>query len=225
MGYASTLGQFVLNLVYPNHCLYCQRFIPEGLLCSECENQLEPVKRKNRVRQVPFNTGIDQVYACWYFNDVLQSVIHALKYEDRARLGRLLGEWAANELGQEVFRDLDCLMPIPLFRVKKRSRGYNQARWIARGMGTKWNIPVSTKLLVRKKDTVSQTTLHREERLRNMENAFVISQPLNARKIGIIDDVLTTGATISAGAQVLKAAGAVEIRAITVATPKMEVSN
>ncbi len=196
-----------------------------GLLCVECKNQLESVERKNQVRQVPFNAGIDQVYACWYFNDVLQSVIHSLKYADRARLGRLLGEWAAAELGREVFRDLDCLIPVPLYRVKKRSRGYNQARWIARGMGIKWRIPVSTGILHRRKDTVSQTTLHRDERLRNMENAFVISQPLNARKIGIIDDVLTTGATISASAQVLKAAGAVEVRAITIATPRMEASN
>lgn len=217
----SLVGKFILNWVYPNQCLHCQRIIREGNLCLKCEHQLESAVG-DRIDRVPFNAGIDQAYSCWYFNAVLQSVIHDLKYRDMARIGRRLGEKVAETLGREPVAELDFLVPVPLFSVKKRSRGFNQARWIAEGMAEVWKLPVNSGIIRRRKNTVSQTTLNRDERLRNMENAFVISQPLKDRKIGIIDDVLTTGATISACARVLKQAGAAEIRAITVATPKME---
>ena len=84
-------------------------------------------------------------------------------------------------------------------------------------------MPLDLQVIKRHVYTVSQTTLDREERLQNMENAFVTSRPLNGLKIGIIDDVLTTGATMSACAKALKENGAVHITAITLATPKTKI--
>ena len=94
--------------------------------------------------------------------------------------------------------------------------------WIGKGLSEQVKIPFDASIIHRKKYTVSQTTLDREERLQNMENAFVTSRPLNGLKIGIVDDVLTTGATMSACAKKLKQNGAERVVAITLATPKIQ---
>jgi ComF family protein len=114
---------------------------------------------------------------------------------------------------------LDYLIPVPLHPIKFRERGFNQAEWIANGLGKTIQIPVRTQLMKRVKHTISQTTLNREERLNNMKKAFKINQDVSDRNIGIVDDVLTTGSTISSMASILKDAGAKKIIALTVATP------
>jgi ComF family protein len=114
---------------------------------------------------------------------------------------------------------LDGLIPVPLHPVKYRERGFNQAEWIAKGLGDNWNQPVWNNLIKRVKHTESQTTLNRDERLNNMKTAFQLNKDVNGKIIGIVDDVLTTGSTISSMANVLKDGGAKQIIALTVTTP------
>ena len=126
---------------------------------------------------------------------------------------------SANNFEASVYKKLDCITAVPLHHIKKRERGYNQAMWITKGFAKEVGIPMDPNIIKRNTHTISQTILDREERLQNMENAFVTSRPLKGLKIGIIDDVLTTGATMSACAKALKNNGAVHVTAVTLATP------
>ena len=118
--------------------------------------------------------------------------------------------------------DLDFLIPVPLHSVKKRERGYNQAKWIAKGLSSIWEVPVDPSILKRKKYTETQTMLSSIERKQNMDKAFEVKKPMKGITIGIIDDVLTTGSTMSACAVMLKEKGFQSVFAISCSTPKLE---
>lgn len=195
-GWKKSVTSLVLSLVYPNHCIPCKQPIKDGVLCRPCQGKLEPSNLGNWVKQVHHHEGMDKAYSYWYFNDILQDIIHPLKYADRAKIGFSLGKRAAEGWGKTFVQGIHILAPVPLHGVKKRERGYNQAYWIAKGMSEEWGIPINGALIRRKKYTQSQTTLNREERFQNMDKAFVTSRSLNKMKIAIIDDVLTTGATM-----------------------------
>jgi ComF family protein len=180
---------------------------------------MTPLPIGNRVQELTVNNGIDISLSGWDFGDELRKAIHSLKYEDRARIGFFLGKLLGDQLHKKTIQKLDYLIPVPLHPVKFRDRGFNQAKWIADGLGKAVQKPVYTKLMKRIKHTISQTTLDRKERLKNMKKAFRINQDVTAKNIGIVDDVLTTGSTISSMASILKDAGAKTIVALTVATP------
>lgn len=207
-----------LKLIYPSACLACTQSMDAGFICSECLFKFEKINGNEWIKKIPYISEIDRVYACWYYNPTLQTLIRNMKYYNFARLGNFLGQKAAKEFAGEVFDGLDYLVPVPLNSLKYRERGYNQAQRISDGMAQVLKIPIK-KRIKRVKYTLSQTSLTREERLYNMENAFVISGSVYQKKIGVIDDLLTTGATLSACAAALKAAGAIEVRAITCASP------
>jgi ComF family protein len=180
---------------------------------------MTPLPIENRVQELTVNDGIDIALSGWDFGDELRTAIHSLKYEDRARIGFFLGKLLGDQLHKKTIQELDYLIPVPLHPVKFRDRGFNQARWIADGLGKAVQKPVRTKLMKRIKHTISQTTLDRKERLNNMKKAFRINQDVTDKNIAIVDDVLTTGSTISSMASMLKDAGAKTIVALTVATP------
>ena len=180
---------------------------------------MTPLPIGNRVQELTVNDGIDIALSGWDFGDELRTAIHSLKYEERARIGFFLGELLGDQLHKKTIQKLDYLIPVPLHPVKFRDRGFNQARWIADGLGKAVQKPVRTKLMKRIKHTISQTTLDKKERLNNMKKAFKINQDVTDKNIGIVDDVLTTGSTISSMASILKDAGAKTIVALTVATP------
>jgi ComF family protein len=180
---------------------------------------MTPLPIENRVQELTVNDGIDIALSGWDFGDELRTAIHSLKYEDRARIGFFLGKLLGDQLHKRTIQKLDYLIPVPLHPVKFRDRGFNQARWIADGLGKAVQKTVRSKLMKRIKHTISQTTLDRKERLNNMKKAFKINQDVTDKNIGIVDDVLTTGSTISSMASILKDAGAKTIVALTVATP------
>jgi ComF family protein len=131
-------------------------------------------------------------------------------------LGDLLIERARPELAKEQW---DLIVPIPLHPTKQRQREFNQAERLARRLGASVRIPVNHRLIKRTVATRTQTQLSREERVANMKNAFAVgsSMRLNGQRIVLVDDVFTTGATTSACAKALRAAGAGEVCVWTVA--------
>ncbi|NOZ73773.1 MAG: ComF family protein [FCB group bacterium] len=143
-----------------------------------------------------------------------------MKYEDYAKLGFQLGRKMVDLLEPNVFANVDGLIPIPLHTVKYRERGYNQAEWISRGIAKNTGIPVLKRSLKRIRYTQSQTTLSAQERKNNLDHAFLVTAPVNGRALIVVDDVLTTGATISSAAWSLKKSGAVTVTAVTVSTPE-----
>ncbi|MDH3251859.1 MAG: ComF family protein [Ignavibacteria bacterium] len=167
---------------------------------------------------------VDDLFSCFAFDreGPLQVVLHRLKYEGITALGEELGV----RLGKHVaslahFHAPVMIVPVPLHHAKQRERGYNQSVSICTGMTRIIPAGVFPGLLIRRRYTLSQTTLRREERRLNVLNAFALNPryhvPLDNRTVVLVDDVITTGATIDGCASILLAHGAQRVIACSVA--------
>jgi ComF family protein len=214
-----SLTKVLADWIFPNYCFSCEK--PQSsnheCLCEDCKNILSPTHGENWVEILPNSSFLSGAFSGWYFNETLQTVIHEIKYNGYARTGMLLGKTMGAEL-RNILSELDCFIPVPLHRVKKRERGFNQAEWIAKGIASHVNVPVESHLLKRVKYTQSQTTLSKEERNKNMEDAFQINQPKTYKFAGLVDDVLTTGSTANACASVLLKNGFDRVIVLSLAT-------
>lgn len=212
------------DLVYPDTCVVCglnlkgDGLVSEGI-CQSCVEKLTPTNLGNWQSGVRHGDGLDVVCSGWWFSSDIQQVIHSLKYQERAKFGAVLGRYLATLIPADTFGSVDALIPIPLHSAKYRHRGFNQAEWIARGLSIVWDIPVRTKWLSRIRNTQSQTKLTSTEREENMKHAFRGHQQVAGKNLVLVDDVLTTGATMSACARALKHVGAATVSGITCSTP------
>jgi ComF family protein len=158
------------------------------------------------------------------YKDGLRGLIHLLKYEGvtpaQTPLGQMLAD-AISELLPTAGDDPLLLVPVPLHRSRRRARGFNQAELIARAALKQLphRIELVAELLIRQRETISQVGLSREERIKNMQGAFRVGDRarVKGRNIVVVDDVMTTGTTLSECARVLKKAGANQVWAATVA--------
>lgn len=217
----------LIDLLYPPRCLHCRRRAPKAALplCGPCLRRMEhpsPEDVANHLARLPAGgTALNGAVPLWRFerDGPLQAVQHALKYGNRPRygiaLGRLMGA-AYEAAGAPV---PTAVIPIPLHRARYLERGYNQSATLARGVGDALGVPVRPGLLMRSRPTRSQTNLSRAERWQNVSGAFVTPQAaaLTKASLLLVDDVLTTGSTALAAAQVLQAAGAAAIHLTTLA--------
>jgi ComF family protein len=150
----------------------------------------------------------------------LQNTIHALKYGRQFLLGVYLGELLGKHITNEFSKHhLDVVVPVPLHRLKKAEREYNQSYYIARGICKSAGLKINNRLLKRIKYTDSQTALKFSARQDNLNNAFICRKKLNGDNILIIDDVSTTGATLQECGKTLLAAGAGKVYAAAIAVP------
>jgi ComF family protein len=132
------------------------------------------------------------------FGGVLQQAIHALKFRRQRLLGRELGRRMALMYAGEL-RAIEGLVPVPLHPARQRERGYNQSLEIARGLAAVLDVPVLENLVSRRHNTRQQALLGAEQRRENVRNAFVVKQQVGClKKLAIVDDVMTTGATLAA---------------------------
>ena len=129
------------------------------------------------------------------------------------------------EILEDEIGDIDMIIPVPLHWLKKRERGYNQAFWLAKGLASIYAVFVDTSIIKRTRYTVSQTMLGSTERMVNLDGAFAINKSLDNQHILLVDDVLTTGLTISNCAKVLRENGAARVSGITCTTPREDFRN
>ncbi len=231
-----------LAFVYPENCQLCgaARATPaEGFVCSDCRNQVRFIEAPFCSRcGCPFSGAITTPFECancremhWQFRfarsavvagDKLLDVIHRYKYSRALWFEPFLAELLIRRAQPELPRaNWDWLAPVPLHPTKQREREFNQAERLAARLSAATGIPVNTRLIRRVVPTRSQTLLTRQERLGNVKNAFRRSpnseSELKKSRVVLIDDVLTTGATTSACAGVLRAGGALDVCVWTVA--------
>lgn len=147
--------------------------------------------------------------SAFYFGKgaVMQKLIHEFKYKANKELGEFLGTMMGELLLQsDRFKNIDAIIPLPLFAAKEYKRGFNQATILSIGISKAMNIPVVKKNVTRKRFTETQTKKHRTDRWENVDGSFEIIQPdlLNGKHILLVDDVITTGATLEAcGTEIL----------------------
>lgn len=195
-----TWGRALLDFAYPPHCAVCEADIEAAaLLCRSCWAAIEP-----RPPRPPAEAGcraFEKVVALGPFTGVLQQAIYALKFRNQVRLGRALGERMGQCLAEQL-APVDCLVPVPLHPARLRERGFNQSAEIAAGLGVALGVPVCPQLVRRRRNTRQQALLSAEERRANLCGAFArLASPPASARIGIVDDVWTTGETMAACAQ------------------------
>ena len=148
--------------------------------------------------------AFEQVVSLGPFTGALQQAIYALKFRNQVRLGRALGERMGQCLAEQL-APLDCLLPVPLHPARQRERGFNQSAEIAAGLGAVLGVPVCHGVVRRQRNTRQQAFLSAEERRANIRGAFAPVAALPASfRIGIVDDVWTTGETVAACAQAVE---------------------
>ena len=218
------------DLLFPPLCLHCGALAGTDpalrLLCGDCRALLEPpppgfVQRQILNRLSPCH--IDDLWIAYGFCDPLRSLIHHLKYRRMPGLGRAVGRLAAPDLRDRLHEDAAAvrLLPVPLHTGCRRVREYNQSLVIARGLAASENWGVREDVLLRMRGTATQTRLNRAGRQRNVRAAFQVARPTAlARRVAVIvDDVVTTGATLNECARVVRAAGARRVIGAALATP------
>lgn len=217
------------EIVYPPACLGCNGPVPEAPapLCPRCAVRLErvtPEELAAHLHLLPATHAVfDTVFALWHFDKggTLQAVQHALKYGHRPRYGRILGEWIGQARAEQPppLPPDTLTLPVPLHRIRQLERGYNQSAMLAEGLAARLGLAVRDDLLVRHRPTRSQTRLSRTRRWQNVDGAFAVADAaaLAQRPVLLVDDVLTTGATVAAAAQALKQAGAASVHLATLA--------
>jgi ComF family protein len=209
-----------LHLFYPHICTGCGSDLinKNSLLCFNCINDLphtnfasypdNPVEKVFTGR-IPLKAAHSEFY--FSKGQLVQHLIHLLKYKSNKEIGHYLGTMIGNSiLTSGRFTNLDYLVPLPLYPDKEFKRGYNQAEVICNGIAEITQIPVLTKNVIRQRATETQTRKHRAERWQNVDGSFCIIKPqvLTGKNILLVDDVITTGATLEAcGQAILKIPG------------------
>lgn len=202
--------QDFLALFFPELCAACGKnlFKNEQVICTNCIYHL-PLTNfhsdpENRVaRQLWGRFPFVQAGSFVYFQkgNKVQNIIHQLKYNNRPEAGFRMGQLYAYELSRSVkWQKPDLIIPVPLHPSKLKKRHYNQSEYIANGMATVLNIPTISNNLLRIENTETQTHKSRFARYENLKGAFIIQETgiLNDKHILLVDDVMTTGATLEA---------------------------
>jgi ComF family protein len=235
MKFRSSLSA-ALDLLLPRVCVSCDQLLSQsesGLICGLCWSRLPRLPSPQCERcghplppgscgwcdlVPPFIRAVRSV--CWMPEDPASSIVHALKYGGWSKVADEMAERMSRlSWPRDVIDERAALIPVPLASARKRERGYNQSALIAAGLSARWRVPVLDDIVVRSRETRSQTKLTPEQRLGNVAGSFQIGSrnvdALQGAHIMIVDDVVTTAATLNECAKVLYDAGARIISYVT----------
>jgi ComF family protein len=219
----------LLNLFYPNLCIVCEQrtHSKDELFCLNCQYHIHPTemyfKQENEfTNHFKGRLNLLNGAAMYYYTKGgrIQKAIELLKYKNRPEIGLRFGRFYGDLLkAHHLYSNIDLIIPVPLHFKRKIQRGYNQSFLFACGIAEVLKIPVHQDLLVRKKETFTQTEKNRIERSANMLLVFELIKPevICGKHVLLVDDVLTTGATLEACANVLQKAGHVRLSMATIA--------
>jgi len=225
-------GRRVLDTIFPPTCVGCRA---RGTwLCPACLRSVEalrlpvcavchqPVEDAAPHACRAAGAALVTVSAVGVYAGPLRSAVHALKYEGRHAIASTLAPLLAERVGPRVVAG-DVLVAIPLHPTRQRERGYNQSAVVAAELARLLPLEPAPSALRRTRATADQVTLSREQRATNVRGAFAVrAEDVRDRRVWLLDDVYTTGATLRAAAVALRAAGAREIRGAVVAMTRSE---
>jgi ComF family protein len=200
----------LLALLFPDRCAGCAHF--GTLFCPNCRAKLVPYP--SQLRRMP--ASLCDVRIAYVFQSPLREAVHQLKYRRLRRMARPLGALMAERLSTQP-PEIDAVLAIPLHAARLAERGFNQAEALAREVAQTIGLPLINDSLVRIRATEQQARLDARARTENMRGAFSWQGTAPPRRILLVDDVLTTGATMGACAEVLRDAGAQAIHGLALA--------
>jgi ComF family protein len=221
-------GLSVFRRALPQTCVLCAAGSGDALLCAACEAGLPRIVAGCPQCALPSAAaGVcgaclakpppwAAAYAAWVYAFPVDHLLQALKYRGTLALAEPLAQALCATLAARSTRLPDCLVAVPLSPRRQRARGFNHAREIARRVAAQLRVPLAPGLL-RTRDTPPQASLRLAQRAANLRGAFDARGAFAGRSVAIVDDVMTTGATLAAAAQALRAAGALRVEAWAVA--------
>jgi len=203
------IKESLLQIVFPHVCSGCGSDLLslESTLCLRCIDGLPETDFEkfpdNPVEKLFWGRlKLDAASASYYFTkeSLVQHLMHQFKYKNNKDLGIQLGRMMGHELKNSNRFPVDALIPLPLFPVKEKRRGYNQSQLLCDGISESLNVPVWNDVIIRPDHTETQTKKGRIERWRNMEGKFFLTNPekIAGKHLLLVDDVVTTGATLEA---------------------------
>ncbi len=203
-----------IDMLFPEYCIACRNFLVKGedLLCTQCIYELPKTwlhqKTDNYLERslwgrVPLASA--SAYLKYQRKGKVQQILHYIKYRQGNELGKRLGIWYGADLEEKFNNTLDLIIPVPLHPNKLKKRGYNQSEAFAQGLAERVGAACVTDILIRAEATDTQTRKKRYERWQNVEGKFKVNQPdrVKGANILLVDDVITTGATIEACCEAL----------------------
>ncbi len=195
-----------IEFIRDRYCSRCGKLLEKGDICRDCRS---------------FFHYFDRAYSLCVYEGKVKEWIYAFKYGNRPVIARSFGKMMADRVKQLGIRDVfDCIVPVPLHRKKLRQRGYNQAALLGRVLAVELNKKFLSSTLLRVEDTPPLSGLTRHRRTEVLEKAFEINNcfPEGIKNVLLIDDIYTTGATVSQCAKILKKYGAKRVYVFTFAS-------
>lgn len=229
---AGSAARFAFDVLLPPRCLCCQqRVASPGALCAPCWSAMHFIERPfcerlglpfaydlgpgvvcAEAREAP--PGYDRARAAVIYDAASRRLVHALKYRDRQEVAALMARLAARA-GHDLLADADVLVPVPLHRGRLWRRRFNQAALLAGGIGREAGVATDLTALRRTRPTRRQVGLDARQRALNVRGAFTVAsgatERIAGRRVILVDDVLTSGATAEAAAHALRKAGAARV--------------
>jgi ComF family protein len=215
MNFAKEISHSLVHIFFPHVCVGCGNdgIDDDQLLCIQCLSKLPLTNFQsypdNPVEKIFWGRAAISSASCQYYytkNSILRQILHDFKYNGKKNIGIFFGQIMGNALiRSNRFNDIDALIPLPLFAAREKKRGYNQAAILSEGISSVAKIPVLKNAIVRTSSTETQTKKSRLERWQNMSGKFEVKDRncLENKHLLLVDDVITTGATLDACANEL----------------------
>lgn len=212
-----------LNLFYPGICHICENILinNEHVICTNCRHELPvtnfPLDNDNPVQKVFYGrVKLEYATSLLFFSKKghVQKLIHELKYRGHREISKFLGVWMGARLAEEnLVSQIDVVIPVPLHKKKLKSRGFNQVEDFGREIARSLDVPYIDNVLLKKSFSTTQTLKARLSRWGNIEETLVLANPesIANKHVLLVDDIITTGATLEACSKVLLEAGGVKL--------------
>lgn len=223
-----------IDTLFPRICPVCNNVLlsHEKHICTKCRIDI-PITRYhmqefNAMEQLfAGKTPIEKAVGYFFYEkgNPYSNILHNIKYRNNPQLGQYVAKLFAQELlSRDIFRDIDCIIPVPLHHRKKIQRGYNQSEYIAKGFSDVFDIPVHNNIIIAHKSHESQTNKGIYERWLNTQNIFSAqdTQVLENKHVLIVDDVVTTGATLLSAALTIASVPNIKISLATLGVARLE---
>lgn len=221
--------QDFIALIYPRHCVACESSLykHEEQVCNYCFINLPKTNfhesDKNLVDILFYGRTPVKFASSFYLftkKGGIQKILHSIKYKQNKKLAVLVGQWFANDLKNEpLINTADFIVPVPLHSKKMKARGFNQSEEFGKGLANGLKVPLNTSVLMRLGFTDTQTKKSKYERWENVEDKFELTnvEEFRNKHIIIVDDVITTGATIEACCAILQQIEGIQISVLSIA--------
>ena len=221
--------QSLVRLFFPHECIVCHAPLhdDEHCLCTACHAGLPRtnyhLRKENRVERLFWGKiPLERATSFFFYKkgSDYHRILYRLKYRGEKQVGFYMGRYMAAELlPAGFFRDMEVILPVPLHARREKERGYNQSEWIAKGIASLTGLPVAHRAMMRRVYTETQTHQTLLERWENVEGIFELCEPerLQGKHVLLVDDVLTTGSTLTACATPLTALKGVRLSILTLA--------